>query len=178
MNDIEKYIENLKMCLDQLNMDEILKISDLIKQTSKSNGKIIIIGNGGSASTASHFLCDFSKSLNYNTICLNDNLSIITAYSNDINFDCIFEEQLKRIYSENDLLIGLSTSGNSKNIIKAFEFANSKNISTLSFTGYDGGILKTISKFNINININDTQISEDLHMILIHMLYKIGNINN
>jgi D-sedoheptulose 7-phosphate isomerase len=145
----------------------------LLKLTSESGGKIIIFGNGGSASTASHFLCDFNKSLKYNAICLNDNVSIITAYANDIDFNDIFVEQIKTIYSKNDLIIGISTSGNSKNIINAFEYAKYLNIRTLSFTGYDGGQLKKISDYNINININDTQISEDLHLMLIHILFRI-----
>lgn len=171
-NKIQNYINNLKIKLDSLNVDNIAEISNIIKETNNLKGKLIIFGNGGSATTASHFFCDFSKTLKYKAVCLNDT-SILTAYSNDFNFDNVFSEQIKTIYDKNDLIIGISTSGNSKNIINAFKCANELKIKTLSFTGYDGGELKKISNYNINIDINDTQISEDIHLILMHILYKI-----
>lgn len=171
---IQNYINKLKYTLDSLNIDNILNISMVFKETKSSNGKLIIFGNGGSATTASHFFSDFCKTLKYNAICLNDT-SIITAYSNDFNFDYIFSEQLKTICSKKDLVIGISTSGNSKNVINAFKIANKLNIKTLSFTGYGGGELRKLSDYNINVDINDTQISEDIHLILIHILFKILN---
>lgn len=177
MNIIDNYIINIKNSLDSINSKDIEDIANLIINTTKNKSKIFIFGNGGSASTATHFACDINKSASddnkYRVICLNDNIATILAYSNDMTYEDIFIEQLKNFLDINDIVIGISTSGKSKNILKAIEYANMKNITTISLTGYDGGTLKKISKYNINININNTQISEDVHLSVIHMILNI-----
>lgn len=144
--------------------------------TRQSN--IFICGNGGSASTASHFTCDINKGLNfgmhkkYKTICLNDNIPTMLAYANDLSYEDIFVEQLKNFFQKTDLVIGISTSGNSKNVLKAIKYANKNGGRTFGFCGFSGGKLKDTAKKSIIINSNDMQKVEDMHMIIFHCAIK------
>ena len=179
-NLINKYFANLKNTIDKLKLDEIIDFIDVLT-TAKNNGNnIFIMGNGGSASTASHFCCDFNKGASYQKqgkrfkfICLNDNFATMMAYANDVSYHDIFVEQLKNFLNPNDVVIGISGSGNSKNVLKAIEYANENNGITVGLTGYSGGKLKLISKYSVNTNFNDMQISEDIHIILCHMIIQI-----
>lgn len=179
INKINNYIDNLKLCLENIDRTEIDLFIKLLLQARDDGRSIYIMGNGGSASSASHFCCDFNKGISYNQdkkfkmICLNDNVATMLAYANDISYDDIFVEQLKNFLSKGDIVIGISGSGNSKNIIKAIEYANSNGGVTIGLTGYNGGVLRQIAKYSVNAKINDMQISEDIHMILCHMTYSI-----
>ena len=134
---------------------------------------------GGSASTASHFACDINKGVSYGLekrfkiIPLTDNFATITAYSNDVGYEDVFVEQLKNFFQKGDIIIGISGSGNSKNVIKAVEFVNNNNGISIGWTGYSGGILKSITHHSINANVMDMQTSEDIHMILVHIIMKV-----
>lgn len=140
---------------------------------------IYTMGNGGSASTASHFCCDFNMGMSYNQdkkfrlICLNDNVPTMMAYANDLSYENIFVEQLKNFLNPDDVVIAISGSGNSKNVLKAVEYANANGGITIGLTGFDGGKLKQIAKYSVNTNIDDMQITEDVHIILCHMIYSI-----
>ena len=179
LKQINNYFETLKSCIDQINKKDVDTFIKLLIQARDEGRTIFIMGNGGSASTASHITCDFNKGCSYNQdkkfkiICLNDNIATMLAYANDVNYESIFAEQLKNFLKEGDIVIGLSGSGNSKNILNAIEYANSKNAITIGLTGYNGGKLKEIAKFSVNTNINDMQIAEDVHMMLCHMVYNI-----
>ena len=122
-------------------------------------------------------ICNFRVSKivpkKFKIFCLNDNIPTILAYSNDVSYDVVFEEQLKNYLEPEDVLIAISGSGNSKNIINAVNYAKSINSKIIGFTGFDGGKLKQLSNVSINANINDMQISEDIHVIVMHMLYKL-----
>ena len=137
------------------------------------------MGNGGSGSTASHMVCDilkgcsFKKEKRFKIMCLNDNIPTILAYSNDVSYEKIFEEQLKNYLNDGDILLAISGSGNSKNIINAVNYAKKNNFYVVGFTGYDGGMLKKLSDLSIDTNINDMQISEDIHVIVMHILYHL-----
>lgn len=173
---INKYIEELKICIDNFDVEEIRKIVDLIILKYKNNNQIFIIGNGGSAATASHFACDLGKGTNvegkkrFKVFSLTDNIPIITAIGNDISYDDIFSEQLKNYVNENDLLIAISASGNSKNIVKTIEVAKGKNVDIVGFTGFSGGYLKENSDLNLHINSFNYGIVEDLHLSFEHMI--------
>lgn len=179
---INSYINRLKKALDNLDRKEIEQFAQIINQARDKGSNIFIIGNGGSAATASHFCCDFNKVASYGYdnkkrfkfICLSDNIATVMSYSNDVSYEDIFVEQLKNFVQPEDILIALSSSGNSKNIIKAIEYANQNNITTIGLTGCDGGKLKQIAKFSVNANINDKQIAEDIHLVLCHMLMQIS----
>jgi len=176
---LDDYFGVLKNTIDHLNRDDIRKFADLLLETKEKNKKVIIFGNGGSAATASHFACDINKGVSYNrtnrfkVLSLTDNIPTILAYSNDISYDVIFIEQLKNLLEPEDIVIGISGSGNSINVIKAIEYASSQGNTTIGITGYDGGKLKEIADLSINANVNDMQISEDIHMILVHVLMRI-----
>lgn len=176
---INEYLEKVKKTLDNMDRSEIETFLNVLVNAKDNDKTIFIMGNGGSASTASHFCCDFNKSLSYGKgkrfkfICLNDNVPTMMAYSNDLSYDDIFVEPLKNFFNEGDLVIGISGSGNSKNVLKAIEYANENGGITVGITGYNGGKLREISKHSVNTNINDMQISEDVHMILDHLCSSI-----
>lgn len=176
---VNDYLEALKRTIDNLNRAEIDNIIKILIDAYNKDSSIIIFGNGGSASTASHFACDINKGVSYGLekrfriIPLTDNIATITAYANDTDYHDIFVEQIKNYLREGDVVIGISGSGNSKNVLKAIEYANSKGYTTIGFTGYNGGKLRGTASYSVNANINDMQISEDIHMILVHILMKV-----
>ena len=176
---IEDYKKKLINTIENLSNKEINICLNVILDTYNAGGHIYIFGNGGSATTASHFACDFNKGINeyldkkFNFICLNDNIPTMMAIANDISYDNIFDFQLRGKLKAEDLVIGISGSGNSKNIINAIEYANKEGSKTMGITGYDGGRLKQLAKYSINANIDDMQISEDIHMILDHLMMRV-----
>jgi|SRR3989338_14338 len=176
---INDYLEKLKTAIDGLNRDEINQLAEVLLDAYAKNANIYICGNGGSASTASHFACDINKGVSYGlekrfkVISLNDNVATIMAYSNDVHYDDVFIEQLKNFIQKDDIVIGISGSGNSKNVLKAIEFANDNGNITCGLTGYNGGKLKEIARYSVNANFDDMQISEDIHLMLTHLLMKI-----
>lgn len=151
---------------------------DLIKQKFEDGKKIITCGNGGSASTASHYITDWNKMVNLATgkkfrgISLCDNIGLITAYGNDISYDEVFAGQLKAIMDEGDLLVAISGSGNSPNVVKAVKYANSIGGDTLAVVGYDGGKVKELSQSAVWVESFDMQLCEDVHLMFGHMVMK------
>lgn len=127
--DIANYLNRLQETIAKLNHDEINTFINLLIAARDEEKQIFIMGNGGSASTASHFCCDFNKGSSYGFdkrfkfICLNDNVPGMMAYANDVSYDDIFVEQLKNFFQPGDYVIGISGSGNSKNVLKAIEYA-------------------------------------------------------
>jgi D-sedoheptulose 7-phosphate isomerase len=177
--DITAYFSRLKKTIDQIPVDDLNNLLNLLVEARKAGKQILIMGNGGSAATASHFVCDFNKGVSYGKtqrfkfICLNDNIPTLMAYGNDTSYDDIFVEPLKNYLNPGDLVIGISGSGNSKNVLAAIEYANAKGGITVGLTGYNGGKLKQLAKHNVHIAIDDMQITEDLHMVLDHCMMKI-----
>jgi D-sedoheptulose 7-phosphate isomerase len=148
-----------------------------VLENARINGKrIFICGNGGSASTASHLECDFNKGISYeqdvkyDIECLSDNVPMMMAIANDIGYDDIFVVPLKNKLKQGDVVIGISGSGNSENVVRAFDYANKTGADTIAFTGYSGGKLRKIARHNIHVNIDNMQIVEDIHLILNHMM--------
>lgn len=162
----------------KLNIDMFQAGIDLIMKKFKDGKKIITCGNGGSASTASHYITDWNKMINLATgikfrgISLCDNVGLITAYANDISYDEVFAGQLKTIMDEGDLLVAISGSGNSPNVIKAVEYANSIGGDTLAIVGYDGGKVKELSKAAVWVESFDMQLCEDVHLMFGHLVMK------
>ena len=176
---IDNYFDLLKQSVDGLDRNAIISFVDLLLEARKNGNNIYIMGNGGSASTASHFTCDFNKGLSYKKdirfkmICLNDNIATMLAYSNDLGYENVFVEQLKNFLKKDDVVIGISGSGNSKNILNAIEYANELGAKTVGLTGFDGGKLKDIVDISIHADINNMQVAEDVHMTICHMLYSV-----
>jgi D-sedoheptulose 7-phosphate isomerase len=175
---IRNYLENLVTTIQSLNIEEFTNVACVLR-TARSKGKrIFIFGNGGSGSTATHFACDINKGVSYGrkdrfkVVCLNDNIPTMLAYSNDVGFDVVFKEQLENFVEQGDVVIGISGSGNSKNVLYAMELAKEKSAITIGITGFMGGKLKEITDYSINARFNDMQISEDIHMIWVHIMMK------
>lgn len=176
---IKQYTNNLKDLLDNIDRSEVSKIIDALNRCEENNSKIYIMGNGGSAATASHMANDLSVGLklreikNFNVESLSDNSSVCTAIANDIGYENIFYAQLKNKLVKDDIVIAISCSGNSPNIIKAVEYAKSIGTTIIGMTGFDGGKLKELSdiKFHVDTHKGEYGLVEDMHMILDHIIY-------
>ena len=151
---------------------------DVVEGAFEAGKQIITCGNGGSAYAASHFITDWNKMVNLATgrkvrgISLCDNLGMVTAFANDISYDDIFAGQLKAILEPGDLVIAISGSGNSANVVKAVEYANGVGADTLAVVGFDGGRLKRIARHVVWVPSSDMQLCEDVHLMFGHMVMK------
>ncbi len=170
------YFNSISEVLSKVDTLEVDKAIQKIEKTIACEGSIYVMGNGGSAATASHMRSDLANTVGcvnnkkINIACLTDNISIVTAIANDFSYDLIFKKQLENRLKDGDLLIAISGSGNSKNILEAVEYANTKNIKTIAMTGFDGGKLKKLSQINLHVPINNMQIAEDLHLLFNHLI--------
>lgn len=180
-SDIKKYLQLLEKKLSALDIQRINQLVNVMKTACDNGNTIFTMGNGGSGTTASHIVCDFNKGISetlvkkFKVMCLNDNLSSITAIANDISYDNIFVEQLKNFLQSGDVVIGISVSGNSRNIIKAIAYANNNSAVTIGFCGFDGGKLKKLAKYPIHVKVDDMKVAEDIHSIISHILMKMLN---
>lgn len=172
----ENYIKIKDQLLKSIDKKELDKIIKEILLAEKKKLNMFSCGNGGSASTAEHLTCDFSKgactntNLNLKVFSLSSNTSLVTAIANDISYNNIFSYQLNRFGKENDILLAFSVSGSSKNIIECAKIAKKKRIKIISFTGFGGGKLKKLSKYNINFLSNNFGIVEDCHLTIVHYI--------
>lgn len=178
-NRIKQYFNREVEVVQNLNYDEITDAVQAIMDAYNREANIYVFGNGGSAATASHFVCDFNKGISenhkkkFNLICLSDNTPIVTAIANDYSYDEIYIYQLKGKLKKEDLVIAISGSGNSSNIIRAVEYAKEIGTKVVGLTGYSGGKLKQLADYWMHVNIDDMQITEDLHMCFDHMMYRV-----
>lgn len=176
---ITEYYEREIECIKRFNLEEINEAMNAIYNTYINGGTIYVCGNGGSASTASHMQNDFNKGISeyvdkkFNFYCLNDNVSTMMAVANDIGYEEVFRFPLLNKIADNDLLIGISGSGNSKNVLNAAEYAKECGAKVLAMTGYTGGKLKQMADYVMHVDEMDMQIAEDLHMTFDHMMMKI-----
>lgn len=175
---ISEYLDTSISCLSNLkdNIDSIEQLFNLINEIRLKQKRIYLIGNGGSSSTASHFVCDLNKTAKITgekrtrAFALNDNSPYAFAILNDIGFHAVFEEQLKNYLDEGDLVIAISGSGNSKNIINAIKYANHLGAITFGLTGNDGGELKNICKHCLIVPSDKMYHIEDTHLLLNHII--------
>lgn len=180
MNEIiNKSIKDHSKILDHINKDMINTASEIMIDAISNSKTIFWCGNGGSASQANHLSAEliggmYKKKIKpFKSICLNVDTAFITAWSNDDSFDNIFVRQLEALGQSGDILIGLSTSGNSHNILEAAKYASSNKMKVISLTGNDGGLLINESDININIPVNSTQRIQELHILVGHILCDI-----
>ena len=178
-NKITDYVSKEVVILKGLDVPTINKVINILNDCLEKQKKVYVFGNGGSGSTASHMANDFNKTLFnatdnvFNFICLNDNLPTVLAVANDEGYDEIFRYQLIGRLTKDDVIIALSGSGNSKNIINAVEYAKEVGALVIGFTGYDGGKLKQLADISIDTNVDNMQITEDVHLMLEHMIISI-----
>ena len=170
------YLDELISLLDVLDLEPFDKIVNAILDAYRKERKIFVMGNGGSGSTASHFVCDINKGCcmdlekKFKMICLNDNIPTMLALANDVSYDVVFEEQLKNFFEPGDLVIGISGSGNSENVLRAIRYASDNGGRTIGFAGFAGGKLFDLVDIAFVAEVDDMQKIEDIHMILVHMI--------
>lgn len=177
---MEAYIEKEIVVLKKLDLDELNLAMEAITDAFHRDAKIYTMGNGGSAATASHMVCDFNKGVSsvvgkkFRLQCLNDNVPSVMAIANDmLSYDEVFSYQLQGVLEPGDLLVAISGSGNSKNIIKAVEYAKTTGCKVVGITGYSGGKLMQMADYKMHVAVDDMQIVEDIHMIFDHMMMRV-----
>lgn len=171
------YLEYLAKVLESIDTEAIGEFITILLAARARGSSIFFIGNGGSAATASHFANDLSIGTNayekpFRALSLTDNIAIITAIGNDFGYEEIFVRQLKVLGKKGDLLVGISASGNSPNLIRAFDYSKSIGIQTIALTAFDGGKMKNIADHSVHIptGLKEYGPAEDAHMILDHLI--------
>ena len=173
---IDNYLADLKQILDQLPKEDLLKVIDRLVQARQEGNTIFVCGNGGSASTASHMVCDFSKNTRRSgakflkVIGLSDNIATITALGNDEGYENVFAMQLEPLVQEGDVLLSISGSGNSPNVLRAVEVAKQHGATTIGLAGFQGGKLKEMVDLCVVVPCDRIEQAEDVHMIIDHIL--------
>lgn len=171
-----EYLAGLRQLLDRFDSQVFENITDKILSAYARGNRIFVMGNGGSGATASHLACDINKGCcfdldkKFRMICLNDNVPTLLAYANDISYDVVFVEQLKNFFQPGDLVIGISGSGNSENVLRAIRYANDHGGHTIGLSGFAGGKLAQLVDIAFVARCDDMQKIEDAHVIVTHML--------
>lgn len=197
INKIAEYRDMEVRVLQSLDLDSVNIVMNVLEEARKAGRHIFICGNGGSAATASHYAGDFNKGVNmglvgidgheptdasigermasagiplYNFECLSDNQATCLAVANDESYAEVFRYPLSVKMKEGDIVIGISGSGNSANVVNALSYAKEHGGTTIAIVGYDGGKMKKMADYSIHVDINDMQVSEDVHMFLDHLM--------
>ncbi|MGH9719365.1 MAG: SIS domain-containing protein [Bryobacteraceae bacterium] len=176
MSFASQYKTDLFRTIETVDLSKVDRAIEWFRQARDAGRRIFVCGNGGSASTASHFACDVVKGASFNRparfriMALTDQMPTITAYANDVSYDAVFVEQLKNFAEPGDLFMGISGSGNSPNVLRAIEYANSIGCHTIALTGRDGGKLGPMAQLNIQVDEPHMGRIEDAHMIVCHMI--------
>jgi D-sedoheptulose 7-phosphate isomerase len=177
--EIRDYFTKLQDVLTKVDLGEIATIAQVLRAAYEQEQTVFVMGNGGSGATASHMVCDLNKGAcfhaekKFRLISLSDNTPMILALGNDVGFESIFVEQLKPYARPGDVVLGISGSGNSPNVLRAIEYAKKLGCVTIGATGYGGGKLKPLVDHSFHVNVADMQIVEDVHMVLVHVLMRI-----
>jgi D-sedoheptulose 7-phosphate isomerase len=173
---LETYLKNLQRALDGVDLSALEEAIQWLEAARAHGRQIFVCGNGGSASTSSHFVTDLGKGASYGRpqrfriMALTDSISTITAYANDVDYEWAFVEQLKNFAQEGDLLLAISSSGNSPNVLRAVEYANAAGCRTIALTGGNGGKLGPMAQLDLRVNELHTGRIEDAHMAICHMI--------
>ena len=176
MNHIRRYFADLKTTLDRLADADIARAIDVLHAARIDRRKIFILGNGGSASTASHFVCDLAKNTrapgwpDFRVLGLSDNMALLSAYANDEGYENVFSQQLASFVQPDDVVIGISTSGNSPNVLECIKLANDSGATTIGFTGFDGGHLAQLVDIDLYVPSRCIEQVEDIHLMLEHLI--------
>jgi len=178
MEHIRNYLLTLQQTIDQLPVGLIEEVINVLQDARLQGYQVFIMGNGGSASTASHFTCDLAKNTrhpdlpHFRVIGLTDNMALFSAYANDEGYENVFAQQLANLIRPGDVVIGISASGNSKNVTNAMEEAQKHDAKTIGFTGFDGGLLGQMVNINVHVKSDIIEHVEDIHLMLEHIIIK------
>jgi D-sedoheptulose 7-phosphate isomerase len=176
MESIETYAAEIKGVIDNLHWGMIEEVISVLQYARMNEKQVFIMGNGGSAATASHFACDLGKGTltpgvpRFRVIALTDNMPLFSAWANDTGYENVFTEQLENLVNYGDVVIGISGSGNSANVLNAIRLANSRQAITIGFTGFEGGKLKDLVDICVIVPSNRIEQVEDVHLILAHLI--------
>jgi D-sedoheptulose 7-phosphate isomerase len=176
MHYLERYRTQTVQAIESMDLDTIRRAVETLAAARAEGRRIFVCGNGGSASAASHFATDLVKGASYGrterfrVMALTDSLPTLTAYSNDVSYECVFVEQMKNFAEPGDVLLAISGSGNSPNVLRAFEYANSIGCRTIALTGRDGGRLAPLAELNILVPQPHMGSIEDAHLVALHMI--------
>jgi D-sedoheptulose 7-phosphate isomerase len=171
-----EYVSELEKALDSLPKKKLGEIVEILKKARDSGKQVFVFGNGGSAATASHLANDLAKGTiqegrkRFRVTCLSDNIPLMLAWANDTSFENVFVEQLKNLLNPGDVVIGISGSGNSLNVLKTIEYANENGAVTIGLSGMGGGKLKKLAKHSLVVESNHMGKVEDIHLILAHLI--------
>jgi D-sedoheptulose 7-phosphate isomerase len=174
--DVRQYLDRLVSTLERLPADAIESLSDLLYRAYSDGKQVFILGNGGSASTASHMACDLGKNTigpnmrRFRIMSLNDNIPLLTALSNDLGYENVFAEQLQNLIQPGDVLIVLTGSGNSPNVLRAMEYARTQSAEVAALLGFGGGKAMELADLTVLVDSDDYGVVEDAHLIINHIL--------
>lgn len=174
--DIRHYFTTVQSLLDEMPYDAVDTVVDVLMDANRRGATVYIFGNGGSAATATHMACDLAKrpivpgQPRFRVVALTDNNALMTALSNDISYDAVFAEQLYPLVCEGDVVVGISGSGNSRNVLNGMEVARDAGAITIGFCGYDGGKLKAMVDYPVHVPSNVMAMVEDVHLMLEHAI--------
>ena len=180
---LRTYLDELHQVLRAVDVAEMNAVAQVFQGAYEEGKTIFVLGNGGSAATASHAACDLNKDAcfhadkKFRVVVPTESIATLTAVGNDASFDDIFVESLKSFARPGDVVVGISGSGNSPNILKAVEYANRLGCTTVGFCGYDGGKLKPLVQCCFHVRYNDMHLVQDIHMILVHALSRLLSVD-
>ncbi len=176
MTHVESYVERLTSAIDGVDLQQVQTWIDRLAVARNDASTVFVCGNGGSAATASHFATDLGKGASYGhpqrfrVVALTDSVPTITAYANDVGYDVVFAEQLRGLGKQGDVLVTISGSGTSPNIIRVIEAARELQLDVVSLTGFSGGESGPMSDIHVNVPSDHMGRIEDVHMALCHMV--------
>jgi D-sedoheptulose 7-phosphate isomerase len=176
---LSDYCAGLTKALSSVSPERFEELVLLLESAYHEERQVFLMGNGGSGATASHFVCDLNKGVSlglekrFRAICLNDNLPTLMAYANDVSYEDVFVEPLKNFLRPGDLVVGISGSGNSPNVLRAIVYANNHGAHTVGLSGFSGGKLAGLARTSLVAPVNDMQKAEDVHLILLHVAFQI-----
>jgi D-sedoheptulose 7-phosphate isomerase len=173
---VTAYFERLKSTIDAMPIDRIEAMGEILFQAYRHDKQVFVIGNGGSAATASHMACDLGKNTiaanrpRFRILSLNDNMPLFSALANDLGYERVFAEQLVNLIRPGDVLVAISGSGNSPNILEALRYARERAATIIALLGFEGGAAIDLADEYILVPASDYGLIEDMHMILDHVL--------
>jgi phosphoheptose isomerase len=176
---VRSYLEDLRSLLDILDTADIWRVIEVLLGAYRAGARIFILGNGGSAATASHFACDLGKNVlgpdgrRFKALALTDNVPTLTAWANDTAYEHIFAEQLDGLLEAGDVVVGISASGNSPNVLRAMQLARARGATAVGLTGFQGGRLKPLCHECVVVPSEQMDQIEDTHLALQHLLCRV-----